>query len=364
MASVDPARLPRAERRHWSLRAALGVHRASPAILAFTPRNTGEWTIRGCDARPVTVIQGSATWPTLPRRGVGVILSSVVVIPRRLWPFLIAAVLPSCSSAAASPPQNPLSGAAQSLSVPGAVEPYVFGGERLVGKVVVLGIDAGEATVSVEGGCGTERAPITVRTRGWATGLFALLANSWLELDSTLLPGLAMPVSGRNEIKIGSRHRKYTVSYDQGQYRYEYRLNGEVVAAERVPLPAELRPHDLHSAILYLRSWRPAPETRSELLVVMGRHLWHLEVVFKGPDIVTSADGPRPAVRIEGLATKQSKDPGKRTQRKFFAWFSDDDERVPLRGLAESEFGPVELVATSYSCPECGSVCRVESSRR
>jgi hypothetical protein len=283
---------------------------------------------------------------------------------RQLSPFLVVGVLCGCSGSPAPPAESPASSATQSLSLPGAVEPYLFGGERLVGKVVVLGIEAGEATVSVEGGCGAGGKPITVRTRGWATGLFSLLADAWLELDSTLMAPIVMPRAGRSEIKIGKRHRKYTVRYGQGHYRYQYRLNDEVVAAERVPLPRELRAHDLHSAILYLRSWRPPPESQSDLLVVMGRHLWHLEVTFKGPDVVTSAEGPRPAVRIEGMATKQSKNPDKRTKRKFFAWFSDDDDRVPLRGLAESEFGPVELVATGYACPDCTTVCRLPASHR
>ena len=281
-----------------------------------------------------------------------------VVMHRQLWPFLVVGVLHGCSGVPAPEAESPPPATLQSLSVPGAVEPYLFGGERLVGKVVVLGIDAGEATVSIEGGCGTSGELVTVRTRGWATGLFALLADAWLELDSTLMPGIDMPRVGRSEIKIGGRHRKYTVRYGQGDYRYQYRLNDEVVAAERVPLPRELRAHDLHSAILYLRSWRPRPESESDLLVVMGRHLWHLEVTYKGPDVVTSAHGPRPAVRLEGLATKQSNDPSKRTSRKFFMWFSDDDDRVPLRGLAESEFGPVELIATGYSCPDCTTPCR------
>ena len=124
-----------------------------------------------------------------------------------------------------------------------------------------------------------------------------------------------------------------------------------------------MRAHDVHSAVMVLRAWRPLPESRNEMLVVMGRHLWRLELVYKGPDVVTVASGPRPAVRIEGLATKQSKNPSKRVQRKLFVWFSDDDDRVPLRALAESEFGPVELALTSYSCPDCDRLCPASQPR-
>jgi hypothetical protein len=198
---------------------------------------------------------------------------------------------------------------------------------------------------------------MTIRTRGWATGLFALLADSWLEVDSAIAPGIGMPNSGRSEIKIGPNHRKYTVNYTSGSYRYEYLRNGNPVRKERVPLPKGLRAHDVHSAVLYLRAWRPLPESRNEMLVVMGRHLWRLELVYKGPDVVPLSSGPRAAVRIEGLATKLSKNPNKRTQRKLFVWFSDDEDRIPLRALAESEFGPVELALTSYSCPGCHQLC-------
>lgn len=248
--------------------------------------------------------------------------------------------------------------------MPGSFEPYVFGGERLVGKIVVVGIDAAEATVSVEGGCTDVREPMVIRTRGWATGLFALLANSWVEIDTTYRPDLGMPTSGRSAIKIASTERHYSVRYKQGRYGYRYVRNSELVRRETVRLSAELRAHDLHSAVLALRSWRPAPHTSTELLVVTGRHLWRLEVKYEGPDVVTTAAGPRPAVRIEGLATKQTGDPDERPQRKFFVWFSDDNDRVPLRALAESEFGPVELVTTSYSCPGCTAPCRTSEPKR
>ena len=275
---------------------------------------------------------------------------------------LVSGASIACSGTPTPPVESPAVSGRTSLSMPGSFEPYVFGGERIVGKIVVLGIDAADATVSVEGGCTGAPEPMVIRTRGWATGLFALLADSWVEIDTRYPPGLGMPTKGRSAIKIADNERHYAVTYKQGRYGYEYVRNGELVRREIVRVPTELRAHDLHSAVIALRSWRPAPRTRSELLVVMGRHLWRLEVEYQGPDVVTTASGPRPAVRIEGLATKQTGDPDQRHQRKFFVWFSDDDDRVPLRALAESEFGPVELVTTSYSCPGCSAPCRASRS--
>jgi len=270
----------------------------------------------------------------------------------------------ACSGAPTPPVESPAASGQASLSAPHSIEPYVFGGERLVGKIVILGIDAAEATVSVEGACTDVREPMAIRTRGWATGLFALLADSWVEIDTSYRPDLGTPTSGRSAIKIANTERHYSVRYKQGRYGYRYVRNSELVRRETVRLPGELRAHDLHSAVLALRSWRPAPQTSAELLVVMGRHLWRLEVKYEGPDVVTTANGPRPAVRIEGLATKQTGDPDERPQRKFFLWFSDDNDRVPLRALAESEFGPVELVTTSYSCPGCTAPCRASKPER
>jgi hypothetical protein len=271
---------------------------------------------------------------------------------------LVSGAAMGCSSTPTPPPETPAPAKQTSLSVPDSFQPYVFGGERLVGKIVILDIDAAEATVSVEGECTSVRDPMVIRTRGWATGLFALLADSWLEMDSTYLPDLGMPKSGRTAIKIASTERHYSVTYKAGRYGYRYIRNGEPVRREIIPLPAGQRAHDLHSAVLALRAWRPAPQTSAELLVVMGRHLWRLEVTFQGPDVVTTATGPRPAVRIEGLAAKQTGEPDDRPQRKFYLWYSDDTDRVPLRALAESEFGPVEIVTTSYSCPGCTKPCR------
>jgi hypothetical protein len=293
-----------------------------------------------------------------------VLLSAAPLVRKVAVACLASWASMACSGTPAPPVESPAVTSEASLSAPGSFEPYVFGGERLAGKIVVLGIDAADATVSVEGGCTDLRKPMIIHTRGWATGLFALLADSWVEIDTTYPPGVGMPTRGRSAIKIAGNERHYSVTYKQGRYGYEYVRNGKLVRREIVRVPAELRVHDLHSAVIALRSWRPAPRTHSELLVVMGRHLWRLEVEYQGPDVVTTAAGPRPAVRIEGLAIKQTGDPNEHPQRKFFVWFSDDHDRVPLRALAESEFGPVELLTTDYSCPGCTAPCRASDAER
>ncbi len=277
------------------------------------------------------------------------------------WRWLAVCALVGCSSATASPPETPAAPSETSLSLPGNYEPYLFGGERLSGQVIILGVPAAEATVSIDGGCRDASGPMTIRTNARATGLFALLANSWLTMDTTLPPSLDLPDSGHTEIEIGKRHRRYTVAFGPGLYRYEYLRNDGPPMAEAVPLPTKTRAHDLHSAVVLLRSWRPLPGTKGEFLVVLGRRLWHVDLVFEGPDVVLGSAGPRPAVVIEGVARKLDSDPRERAERRFRVWFSDDADRAPLRAVAESEFGRVEIEATSYSCPDCGSVCPVRS---
>jgi hypothetical protein len=271
------------------------------------------------------------------------------------WRWLPVLLVAGCSGVAASPPEAPAVPTDASLSKSGTFEPYLFGGERLSGRVVILGIPAADATVTIDGGC--SGGPVTIRTSARATGLFALLAHAWLDMDTTLSPSLAAPESGHTEIEIGQKHRKYSVMYGSGVYRYEYMRSDGPPIFETITLPPGARAHDLHTAVLLIRSWRPVPGTKGEFLVVLGRRLWHVDLVFKGPDVVVGSDGPRPAVEIEGLARKIHTDPGEHTERRFRVWVSDDRDRVPVRVLADSEFGNVEIDATSYACPSCGDVC-------
>src|SRR5512140_1025454 len=110
--------------------------------------------------------------------------------------WLALVLLAGCSSAVVSPPETPSFTPESSLSKPGSFEPYLFGGERLTGQVVILGVPAAEATVAIDGGCQATSGPITIVTSARATGLFALLAHSWLTMDTVLSPSLGLPDSG------------------------------------------------------------------------------------------------------------------------------------------------------------------------
>ena len=68
--------------------------------------------------------------------------------------------------------------------------------------------------------------------------------------------------------------------------------------------------------------------------------------------------GSRAAVRVTGVSTKltTSLSPDTKTQpRTFTVWFSNDTERIPLRVVAHTEYGDVEVRATSYTAPMVGS---------
>jgi hypothetical protein len=282
---------------------------------------------------------------------------------RRSVIYGLWALVAGCAASGVSPPEGPPPSDPSSATVLREVTPYVFGHERLVGQVSVFGIPAADATVSVDGGCGDQAEPVTIRTSARSTGLFALFARSWLDMDTTLLPSLDLPIKSHSEIELLEKHRKYTVDYAPGAYSYEYVHDDGPPIREVVPLPGGSRAHDLHTAVLLLRSWRPVPGAKTDFFAVMGRRLWQIEVSFAGPDVAVIGGAPRPAVLIEGTARRIADEPRLRKQRDFRLWFSDDSERIPLRALAESEFGTVQIEANGYACPGCGSVCRVASGK-
>jgi hypothetical protein len=276
---------------------------------------------------------------------------------RRSVMYGLWALVAGCAASGASPPESLPASNRSAETAPKEVTPYVFGHERLSGQVVVLGIRAAEANVSIDGGCGSPATPVTIHTSARSTGLFALFARSWLDLDTTLAPSLDVPIKSHSEIELLEKHRKYTVDYAPGAYSYEYLPGEGPPIQEVVPVPGGMRAHDLHTAVLLLRAWRPIPGAQTEFFAVMGRRMWQIEVTFEGPDVVLMEGAPRPAVLLQGTARRIADEERLRKRRDFRVWFSDDSERIPLRALAESEFGNVQMEVASYACPGCESVC-------
>ena len=107
---------------------------------------------------------------------------------------------------------------------------------------------------------------------------------------------------------------------------------------------------DLASFLVVLRAWEGATGSRVATEVFRSRHLWKLDIRIAERGVRPTALGDLPALRFDAHATKVDRQgrPTAAAQRKFMLWVSDDNDRVPLAIVADTDFGKLELSIVDY----------------
>jgi hypothetical protein len=229
--------------------------------------------------------------------------------------------------------------------------PVLLGNEVLTADIYLVGLRLATARVEVQKtSCGPAkgrgRAIINWKVR--TTDVVAIFRDIHVEMSVTIDLLTGLPIDDRSHWATDAKPRDYSVHFGRGSYSYDYRRSDGFAKAESVPVPEGLWPYDPGSGVLLLRSFRPAPAERAHFYGVVGRHLWRVDAVFRGSDMVPYRGGTRPAVRIDGVIQKLTGEPDDRGSRDFQIWFSDDGERVPLRVAVDSKLGEVRLELASY----------------
>jgi hypothetical protein len=232
-----------------------------------------------------------------------------------------------------------------------AARPVFVNNEALTADIYVLGLRAATVEVDIKrsscgpaGGKGRAIVVSQIKT----TGLVALFRDAHVEMVSSVDVVNGLPLDDLSHWVMDPKPRTYAVRFGRGSYVYEYRRSDGFEKAESVPVPEGLWPYDPASGALLLRSLRPGQGERAHLYGVVGRHLWRVDAVFGGSEMLPYRGGRRAAVRIDGVSEKITGDLEDRGKRDFQIWFSDDPERIPLLATMDSKLGQVRLEITSY----------------
>jgi uncharacterized protein DUF3108 len=225
--------------------------------------------------------------------------------------------------------------------------------EVLAAKVEVYGLPIATLESAL---CPGERGGLTVATDVDAAPLVKIVKRTSGEARTELLGPSLSPRSSDYTFRDGDMVRHYSVDYRTGGYSYVYD-NGGVESrrgSDDVPEGAEV--HDLQSAMLRLRAWRPRLGETGYLYVVLGRRPWRVEVTSRGPEMVKVGGDARLSYRIDGVA-RRLWEPDKATPKHFSLWLSEERERVPLRMVADASFGEVTMTLTrrqagEVACPK------------
>ncbi len=234
--------------------------------------------------------------------------------------------------------------------------------EVLHAEIELLGIQLGTLQSSV---CPpTAHSLATVETRVTAAPLVKMIRHASGEAKTQLAAPSQAPQASEYRFRDGDLLRNYRVDYRPGGYDYAYDNGGTAQRTGQSSVPEGAYPHDLHSALVLLRTWRPRLGEQAYFYVVLGRRLWRVDVTSEGPQVIKVQGSARLTHRIDGVGVRLWR-PSEAPPKHFSLWLSEDADRVPLRMVGDASFGEVTMTLTDReqgndAC-EGGSLTQVEA---
>ena len=277
---------------------------------------------------------------------------------RRLVPFLMLA---ACGgghvTASVSTPQPPA--AASGLRVG---PPLATTGEHMTYKLALMGAELATFDLQVGGQEAVAGKPaIVVQTHAKVSGIGELAASAaGIHVDDTFTSWVDL-ATGRplrwycDEYATKSADRERTeakLSERTGNtVPIEFHINDEPAKPEpqTVSLPETW---DYNSFMVALRSWEGPQGSSVSAEVLRSRYLWHVDMKIGGKGQLHTALGDFPTLQLLGHAYRLSRDDTKAAgndERDFTIWISDDSGRVPLKVVAKTDYGDVEMTITDYN---------------
>jgi hypothetical protein len=264
---------------------------------------------------------------------------------------LLVVAIAACGSRRA----EPIVPAATATKLPDGA-PYVTSGERISYQLRIGGMNLATYEVGV-GEIETigDRRGIIVQSHAKAQGLVSMVTNidttftSWI--DVTNGRPLRWTVEERNPdgaVLEGADARLYERKGDQVPVEVVFLGKAPAVEMQKLSM-AEV--WDYNALVIAFRAWQAKPGSTVTTEVMRSTYLWHVTVIVRGNENVVTELGDFPAVRIDGVSYRLRRD-GTRDvgapERNFSLWISNDDGRVPLQSVAQSDYGDIKMTLVDY----------------
>lgn len=191
----------------------------------------------------------------------------------------------------------------------------------------------------------TPEQPAIVQTRVEPAALVRAIRRTSGDARTELATDTGAAAASDYNMRDGDLFRHYRIEHRSGSFAYSYDNGGALSRRGRDAVPEGAPPHDLHSAMMLLRSWRPRLNDTAYFYVVLGRRLWRVEVSAAGPEVIKTNGVPQLTHRIDGVGVRLWQ-PSEAAPRRFSVWLSEGAERVPLRMVADASFGQVTMTLT------------------
>ncbi|MBA3453300.1 MAG: DUF3108 domain-containing protein [Deltaproteobacteria bacterium] len=271
--------------------------------------------------------------------------------------FLIAVVGSSLLACGSSSPQStgPTGPVAQAEF--GAGTPLATPGERMTYRVQLRGMEL--ATMQIAVGDLTAlsgKQTIVVQVHAKSVGLASMVAaiddtfTSWIDVTTGRSVRFAV-----DEYETNSKTNvEHTIADLIGRSGDQVPITFALNDAPPQPEPQKVTQADVwdyNAFLIALRSWEGAPGRSAQIEVLRSRYLWSMAVKIGGKEKLETELGELPALRFDAHTFKLTRAGAKdmtSDERDLSIWISDDNDRVPLKLVARTDYGDVKMEIVDY----------------
>jgi hypothetical protein len=264
---------------------------------------------------------------------------------------LLVVAISACGSRRA----EPIGAAGAAAKLPDGA-PFVTPGERIsyqlqIGGMNLATYDVGVGEIQAVG----DRRGIVVQSHAKSQGFVSMVAyldttfTSWIDIE-TGRP-LRWTVEERESdgtIKEGGDARLSERKGDQVPVEVRFPGRAPAIEMQKVSMPDVW---DYNSLVIALRAWEAKRGSTVAAEVMRSSYLWHVTVIVRGEETLPTELGDFPALHIEGLSYRLRRDGSRDVgapERNFSLWVSNDDGRVPLQSIAQSDNGDIKMTIVDY----------------
>ena len=108
---------------------------------------------------------------------------------------------------------------------------------------------------------------------------------------------------------------------------------------------------DYNAFLLAIRAWEGEKGSTTTLEVFRSRYVWRIVITLGGKGTLVTELGEFPVLRFDAKTTKIDRD-GKpwagQEARSFTLWITDDNDRVPVKLDATSDYGSISMDIVEY----------------
>jgi hypothetical protein len=256
-------------------------------------------------------------------------------------PVVTLLLVAACGTRVSAPSTLPAGKAGAELS---GIAPFFVPGERMTWDMKVYGIAGGLARMAIGevGNLDNHRAVIGVLEVETA-GALALVRSHHERVTAWVDAAHGNPLRTESEVDDDGHTSQTDVHWG----------DGTVDLGDQRVLKVPPSTYDPISSVLLLRAWNGRPGEHARFNLLDGVTLWRSEFTVEKGDTLQG----RPTIKISGqsLRLNDALEVDSTVEPRVFSYFfSDDPDRLPLKIIANTGYGPLEMDLSSYEPPDRG----------